>query len=255
MFSRSAPILSFVAKSAFGIDPYPYTICTSTMAANLTFAVLFAVPIFASNEIVAKYEANNIYFIQTTQSSIGITRYYEISKNCIERRRYLVFIEGLRISDDPQYQPDKGKGCDFRKYQIPWLPLTSIYISDDQSLILLVSCNKEDVNVTVLVGCFMIYSHLNWERELEGFLRVKNISFFRLFKVNFESRLKSFLDNPPRSNNPHVDLFKRCPKKKMYADVFSLHVILSLVVMLLMLIIIAYFVKRKHELRVHPLNY
>lgn len=200
--------LIFIFPATFGSNVS--TFCENSRTSNLRFVMLYAVPIFASNEIVAETEANNIYDIQFTDTTISFMRYSEYSNNCISRRRILFFTKPREFDE-----VDRGvKGNCSDNITIPIVPITNIYMADDESFTLLVSCSGAGVNITVLAGCFKIASaHVKLTMSVRDFLNAYNISNFPLFKVDYKNRLKSFLDHPPVIPHARLDYFQRCPTK------------------------------------------
>lgn len=180
---------------------------------NSNFDLLYAVPIFASNKLLAKWEETSIYDMQAIDNKVSFTRYYQHSPNCSLYEK-----KGFKLTDEEDFSqfPSFGghsKQCNNVSSQdFSLLSFTGLHMSDDQSFTLLITCSESEKNITVIAGCFLLDRGLNLAKELEGFLRVNQIPEFPLFKIDFENRLKSFKEITPNSKNNLYNLFKRCPK-------------------------------------------
>lgn len=242
-------VIFVIFRTTFSTELPMY--CTSTRVPNLNFSLILAMPIFASNPMLAKDEENSSYLIQVIDKRVSVSRQFEYSKDCVEYQRNIFHIEERYVD---RFRESVGKNSCNSSAPIPWIPLTSFYISIDQNIAVLIACNETEVNVTVIANCNKLDSGVsNLERDVIYLLLQNKIPVFPLVQVDFENRFNSFMENPPRSPNPLIHFFKLCSRQKFKRQ--SQYVVLLYLLLLIAMSIVAYyvFIQKKKIRLIYPL--
>lgn len=116
-------------KSVISLEPPEY--CASTKIRNRTFAPLYGVPIFASNQILANYEAKSIFELAGWGEQVEIIRFYQYTVDCLQQLNSKFYYS--QSSSPNPLNVDYVADCTETTIYGPRLPTSSAYMADDQS--------------------------------------------------------------------------------------------------------------------------
>lgn len=172
--------------------------CSNWTDLNETEAfVYYAVPIFASNPELAKYEAKNVYDLSISTGNVfkidsmvhyelnySIVQYRKIATNCFYIREIeFRFKNGDLLSNRAIDTRRKQEKCTKGYRNLPKFELS--YILRKDSMILLISCDEKGRNVTILVSCFKYWDKtFNQTRKAEeiiGIHKIENFGYHRVY--------------------------------------------------------------------------
>lgn len=262
MLSRKWILLLLVLASPYyAVNQSKF--CPRTKIVYSHIDTFFAVPIFASNDLLGKSEATSLYEIYVYYGyndtiNVSIRRYFEYQlKNCM-------------LYNTKQFDMDEKEGnsfwsgfnntnCHINTGDISLIPLTGLFMAEDHSFTLLFTCNEMQTNVTVLGGCLLIAKKgIHFTKELEVFLSVNEITPFPLFKIDYENRFNFFVKNPPISKvHPLSNYFEICPESAG-TGTFSLYLVgyVSLIFVVITLVLYLNWerIKFRNHNSVNPLN-
>lgn len=183
---------------AIGLTVANQTFCQLSDIGPEGFKEIYAVPMLASSEAVAKYEEKNIYFIRSIGFILNIARYYK-SEHCLDKKRVIVDKHKPDRTDiishvyfDPSY-------CNLTDLSVPPFLLTGVKVAKNLRLLALMSCGDDEgqINVTILVGClayWMEAENYDWETEANEFLGFRDTKPIHFFKVFSKERLQFQFD-------------------------------------------------------------
>lgn len=184
-----------------------YPFCSDWTIDPATCSSLLAIPVFATDGNLAKFEENNLYHLSFAPKEYNSTDYQYIQtifqyhqEDCLNYTTSAVFVfqcgnYSLYVRNGEYSKMPHCLASSAGQVDKPRFEITSAFYKDEEML-LLISCERDYPNITILFTCYKdlgdVAKILNDSRNI---LNEIGLVVYELFPVNVQNWKKRFIDS------------------------------------------------------------